>query len=85
MVEGTGFENRQGRKFLGGSNPPLSATEVRTGHVPVRTAVGKGGDEKGAGTTVPSRGRGNFQQKIIRDRIPPFPQRSYEPNHIRRI
>ena len=33
-----------------------------------------GVDEKGAGTTVPSRGRGNFQQKIIRDRISPHPQ-----------
>ena len=27
-------------------------------------------DSNGAGATAPSRGRGNFQQKIIRDRIP---------------
>ena len=26
---------------------------------------------KGGGATAPSRGRGNFQQKIIRDKIPP--------------
>lgn len=29
-------------------------------------------DEKGAGASAPSRGRGNFQQKIIRDRIPAY-------------
>jgi hypothetical protein len=31
-------------------------------------------DEKSAGATAPSWGRGNFQQKIICDRISPSPQ-----------
>jgi hypothetical protein len=35
--------------------------------------VGKEADEKGGGTTVPSRGRGNFQQKITCDRRPKVP------------
>ncbi|RJQ33057.1 hypothetical protein C4572_00015 [Candidatus Parcubacteria bacterium] len=30
----------------------------------------RGWDSKGAGAAAPSRGRENFQQKIIRDRIP---------------
>ena len=36
-----------------------------------KSASGRNADSKDAGTTVPSRGRGNFQQKIICDRIPP--------------
>ncbi len=33
------------------------------------------GDEKGAGTTVPSRGRTKSQQRFMGDRVPPCPQK----------
>ena len=35
-----------------------------------RRQASEGSDEKGAGATAPSRGRRNFQQKNVRDRIP---------------
>ena len=58
MVEGTGFENQQGRKFLAGSNPALSAISQETQNRPKKAKESQnveGGAEFPPETPLPPR------------------------------